>query len=193
MQLVLLHGAHQELAIRAEGQGHVAAGPLQHRGLLLGDAGVPEPGAVIGGRGDPPTLGVERHVGHRLLVDEDPGKGRVSRVADVQFLAGGEGDQLGLSRRRHRLDPAPGNLRDLRDLGAPRPDHRSVVAPGENPFAAGMQAGRQRHPLVGGGGFPALESDRAIAEREDGLAVAVEEGGGDIGVVGHAHARLLAA
>ena len=58
----------------------MAARPFQGGGLLLGDAGEPQPGAAIGRRRDPPALRVEGHVGHRLLMGETAGERRVLGV-----------------------------------------------------------------------------------------------------------------
>ena len=79
--------------------GDVAAGPVQQHRLLLGDAGVPERRPAIGGRRQPPALGVEGDVGHRALVGEGALETGSATSRTCSLAAGAEGDQAGAGAR----------------------------------------------------------------------------------------------
>ena len=127
---------------------------------------------------------------------------RIGGVSDMDFLAGGEGDQARGCARRHVLDPLVLHLSDQGggDL-APfdsAPDHAAIVAARDDPDPAGVNGRRQDGAakrtamrLDGDESLLGLQTNRAVAQREHGAAGAIEQGVGDEGVERKDHAREI--
>jgi hypothetical protein len=138
---------------------------------------------------------------------EDAQEFRVGDVADVNLLAGREGNQArdgagatcSIQLVLHLGDQGGDHLPAL----DPAPDHLAVVAAGDDAIAAGVDRRRENRTAPQSAHLGAamglyrdeslrrLEADGAVAQGEHGAARAVEQGVGDEGVKRKDHARAI--
>ena len=175
----------------------VRAGPAQHHRLLLGDARVPERRAAVGGDRQAPAA---RRRSATSATERSWAKTRAkpasASVDHPRLAAGAEGDQarrpasaamLSIQRPFASASSCVASRRDQ----TRRPSSPPVITPSP----VGWRTAASTAPSCGACARAALPAHLAVAEREHGLAVGVEQGGGDVGVEVHgaSNEKLMAA
>ena len=198
VQGVLLHRRHQEAAVRAEEPRRCASPPSAASPAAARRSGrtrAPRRRRWPTARRRPRAS--QRHVGHGALVGERPGEGRRRRRRCTRASRP--------APKATRLTPGAAPRRSRSSGPWPRPAAR-VASRRDQTSAPVVAAGDHARRRSGGGPRPAprpscgacaraaLPAHLAVAEREHGLAVGVEQGGGHVGVEVHGRrTKLIAA
>ena len=160
MQSVLLHHRDDILAIRAEGDADMRAGPGQSGGFPVPLSAFPNSGASVMRYGQPFPFGIEGQPAHGAWVFERL-RPRGAGTPDMNGPAHGAGHKAGGGVCGQAIDPRTAKVSQLLDAATRRDTQEApVIAAGDNGIGAGRHH-RQDDTAVG------LDLTRRVVTGED--------------------------